>query len=101
MLLSNGTYSGINLTIKKSNVTLRGSGSTVVQGEISIGDWHPWDNHHKNPSIGNHTNITAGLNHGSTQITLASTSGFAVGALIVIDQLNDSNSSLEGERLLS
>ena len=92
--LNAGTYSG-NIAINKSGVTLRGAGptKTIINGNIEIGDWHVWDAMTTSPSSGNHVNWTAGLSQGSTNITVASASGYSVGQLIVLDQLNDANTS--------
>lgn len=95
VLLNAGTYSG-GLSLQRSDVTIRGSGAVTINGTIEIGDWHDWDNMHANPSSGNHVNWTGGLTQGSTNITVASTNGYSVGQLIVLDQLNDTNTTLAG-----
>lgn len=105
VFLNAGTY---NLTtgidIKRSNVTLRGSGadktSLISTGFTSCGGTPMPDlcvESTTNSWIGgpDHTaNWTAGYAPGSTQITLSSTSGIVAGSTVItLDQTNDSKDS--------
>lgn len=102
--LNAGTYSlsgGINFS-GKSNVTLRGAGpdQTILvfgtgasvgcetqQASMCIaGSSRAWVG---NP--GTVHNVTGGYTKGSTQITLDSVSGYQVGSLLIMDQLNDAS----------
>jgi hypothetical protein len=97
--LSAGSYnwSSGTLYIYNNGVTLRGAGtSTVISGTIEIGHWQYWNNMHSSPASGNHVNVTSGFEQGSSNLTVASTSGYSVGQLIILDQLNDNNTTLSG-----
>jgi hypothetical protein len=100
--LNAGTYTlTTGLTISgKSNVTLRGAGPDLTflvftgatgcmvgTTDICISDGvglYP-------PNPGHSANWTAGYAKGTTSITLSSTTGLAVGDILVLDQLDDSN----------
>lgn len=105
VFLNAGTYSLTGISFNgKSNVTLRGAGAdkTILQftGPASCGgavadadiclanmDWTFYPN-----NTNRHTaNWTAGYAKGTTTITLSSTAGLQVGQLMVLQQLNDSN----------
>jgi hypothetical protein len=91
VLLSAGTYNlSQDLKIYKSNVTLRGAGagSTIINGTVEIGSSDPWYKMSSNVPSGMHVGWTGGWSQGSTQITIANTTGYAVGQLILLDQLN-------------
>jgi hypothetical protein len=82
----------------RSNVTLRGAGANrtfLVFADVDScggyfasicvlgnGNWY-------GGSVDAVTNWTGGFAKGTTQITVASTTGFSVGAVAVLDQLND------------
>jgi hypothetical protein len=99
VLLNPGTYNTAGGTIRiPSNVTLRGSGPTrTIIAEtntpssgplipiIQFGTQssHPYG---PEPNSGTSTAITGGTAQGSTQITVASTSGISVGTLLVLSQ---------------
>jgi len=96
VLLSAGTYnlSG-TLQINRNGVVLRGSGpgATTLNfsgGYLYVGDQN-WYSDFATPSSAPRSNITGGLTQGSTSITLSSASGFVVGQLVMIDQLNDAD----------
>jgi concanavalin A-like lectin/glucanase superfamily protein len=102
VFLNAGTYTlstGINFG-GNSNVTLRGAGprqtvlrftgadpcggfaaSVCLKGTSSVGVW--------GVPAANIRNWTAGYAKGATQITLASTSGIAVGMILILDQIDD------------
>ena len=100
--LNAGTYnltSGIRFS-NKSNVTLRGAGADatflVFNGatnagglECSIG----FEGSRDSPIYGGGSsgNWTGGYAKGTTQITLSSVAGLSVGSILLLDQLNDSN----------
>jgi hypothetical protein len=100
--LAAGTYtlSG-GLTFRGiSNVTLRGAGPALTILKFTASD--PCGGLHANVCIrgwsgvwsgnvppGSIRNWTTGYSKGTTQITLDSTAGLTVGAVIVLDQLND------------
>ena len=100
--LNAGTYNlttGLTLS-GKSNVTLRGAGADqtflvfaastgcmVGGADICISDGaglYP-------PNPGHSASWTAGYSKGTTSITLSSTTGLSVGDVLVLDQLDDSN----------
>jgi hypothetical protein len=102
VFLNAGTYNltgGIDFS-GKSNVTLRGAGpdqTILVYGSGAsvgcetqsaniclAGSSRTWVG---NP--GTVHNVTGGYSQGSTQITLDSVSGYQVGSLLIMDQLND------------
>jgi len=95
VLLSAGTYritdGPINLT--KSNITLRGAGSS--QTKLVFSGFSGWayinmkGSGFYQPSPV--TNWTGGYSQGSTVLTVASSSGLSVGALVELDQKNDPN----------
>ena len=88
-----GTYNG-DLTITTHGVTVRGVGpTTIINGSITFGNWSVWGNMTDDPTTGNHVNWTNGLTQGSTDIKVASVSGYSVGQLIVLDQNNDTNTT--------
>jgi hypothetical protein len=97
VLLGPGSYSIGTMFITKNGVTLRGSGkgsTTLNVGDsVNVGTYNYWWNDFNSPANGNHVNWTAGLSQGSTNITVASTSGYSVGQLIFLDQLNNTNTS--------
>lgn len=99
--LNAGTYTlsgGINFN-NKSNVTIRGAGpnQTIInfsggadcigiEADICVGNSGYADP--ASPPFS--ANWTGGLAKGSTTVTLSSTSGLAVGQLLILDQLNES-----------
>lgn len=102
--LNAGTYNlsgGITFG-SRSNVTLRGAGpqQTILrftastgcgglQANICVhGSSTVWSG---NVPAGNIRNWTAGYAKGTTQITLSSTTGLAVGMVIILDQLEDTS----------
>ena len=103
--LNAGTYSlssGIDFD-NKSNVTLRGAGPDktflVFRSGASVGCFGQTanvciENNELNWAGGpaHSANWTAGYAKGTTQITLSSTSGLTAGSMLILDQLNDSNS---------
>jgi hypothetical protein len=85
-----GTYRIVTGLAIPSGVTLRGEGpgKTKVEGDatttkaiIQAGSWD------EDPSP--ETTLTSGFTRGSSSVVLASTTGFALGDFIIIDQLND------------
>jgi hypothetical protein len=102
VFLNAGDYIfGQGLTIAKSNVTLRGAGAnatfiTFTGGQSGVGLWTNLlvTNPARFPSSdspGTVANWTAGYTKGTTTITLSTVSGLTVGSLLVLDQLDDSN----------
>jgi hypothetical protein len=105
VLLGPGTFALANgLSLYKSNVTLRGSGplQTILQfnGNNPCGGYYAemcvvpttmyyYDNPIFQPGGTNEASWTAGYSQQSTQITLSNTSGLSVGAVIILDQAND------------
>ncbi len=100
VFLNAGTYNlstGIDFA-GHSNVTLRGAGpdKTLLVFSGSVGCWGPnadvcvrnadfnWTG-----GAAHSTTWTAGYAKGTTQITLGSTAGLAVGTVIILDQDND------------
>jgi hypothetical protein len=102
VFLSAGTYnlsSGIDFS-NKSGVTLRGAGAnqTFLVFTGAVGCFGQWSNiclrNGDNSWTGSpsHTaNWTGGYAKGTTQVTLSSTSGLAAGDVLILDQLNDSD----------
>src|SRR5205809_657701 len=102
VFLNAGTYSlssGITFS-GRSNVTLRGAGpdQTIVKftgadpcGGLSanVCIFAPSNVYPGNIPSSNIRNWTAGYTKGTTQITLDSTAGLPVGAVLVLDQLDD------------
>jgi Pectate lyase superfamily protein/Chitobiase/beta-hexosaminidase C-terminal domain len=95
VFLNAGTYQIGGIIVVPSNVTLRGasanltilnstgtSGSPTIQQGAAVNSI---------PAIAGQTAITGGLTAGSTSITVASATGFSVGELLLITQLNDSS----------
>lgn len=84
-----------NTFCNRSNVVFRGAGPTLTKLTLTAGhDWFLGQNGQSGlgsvyPSaIFTATNWTGGLTQGSTVLTLASTTGIAVGQNIVLDQHN-------------
>lgn len=102
--LSAGSYNlgGNRINILNNYVTLRGAGAgaTILTNtdrpSVSIGDWQWWNDETANPTDGTHVNWTSGYAQGATSITVASTTGYQVGMIIVLDQLNDSDTDAGG-----
>jgi len=108
VFLNAGTYSvgspGIIFN-DKNNVTLRGAGAdrTFINftggnncgglgGDVCFINGHAnWSG-----SPGNVANWTAGYAKGSTSITLSNTTNLRPGSMIILDQLNDSNTDNRG-----
>ena len=102
VFLNAGTYnlsSGLNIQ-NKSNITLRGAGPDrtllVFSGSVNCSGMNGnicirnnEVNYTGNPT--HLANWTGGYAKGSTQITLSSTTGLAVGSNIILDQLNDAD----------
>jgi hypothetical protein len=89
--LAAGTFTLGSSIEMKSGVVLRGAGAGVTilnftgsAGNGLISFLGPF----QDPGIVV-ANVTGGLSQGSSTLTLASTSGFAVGDLVCLDQLND------------
>ena len=107
VFLNAGTYnlsSGIDFA-NKSDVTLRGAGPDKTflvfeDGTACFGLWSDVCFRNDVNSWGgspSHTaNWTAGYAKGTTQITLDSTTGLQPGTLLMLDQLNDSNTDTGG-----
>jgi len=85
-----GTYRIVTGLAIPSGVVLRGAGpgSTRIEGDatttkaiIQAGSWD------EDPSP--EAAVTAGTERGSSSLTLAATTGFALGDVIIVDQLND------------
>jgi hypothetical protein len=107
VFLNAGTYnlsSGIDFA-GNSNVTLRGAGP--AQTTLNFTNGVPcggmggdvcFENTQLNntDAPGNTANWTAGFAKGSTQITLSNTTNLKVGTVLILDQLNDSNSDTGG-----
>jgi len=99
--LNAGTYTlGAGLSITKSNVTLRGAGPDQTQLRFTgstncfVGDANVCvvsGNGLYPPNPQNTAAWTGGYAPGTTTITLSSTTNLAVGHVLVLDQLNDSN----------
>ena len=91
VLLGAGTFllSASGLTVPGGCV-LRGSGasSTILNSMLSSSPPVTLGNG-PGPNFNNAVSITAGATAGSTSITVSSASGFAVGDLVTISQLND------------
>ena len=92
VFLPAGTYrlnTGLSIPASNPGITVRGSGyETIVQpfgtaNFVWIGNDDGWGN----PSTGNQ--VTAGLQKGSTQVTIATTSAFTVGKMIQFSMAND------------
>jgi len=110
VLLNPGTYNTAGGTIQiPSNVTLRGSGPTqTIIAEtgpiptsgtgipvVAFGTTSSWPFGTESNS-GTSTVITGGTAQGSTQITVASTSGISVGKLLTLTQTNLSYMTIAG-----
>src|SRR5713101_3642375 len=99
--LNAGTYTISTIMISKSNVTLRGAGPdqtflifTTPSGGCVVGgtDICIMDGSGLYPLPPGHSaNWTAGYAKGTTSVTLDNTTGLAVGDILVLDQLDDSN----------
>ena len=103
--LSAGIYDlgGNTLNVFGNGVTLRGTGTGTTHitntghPSVQIGNWQWWNNETiVNPSSGNHVNWTSGYTQGTNIITIANTTGYFVGGIIVVDQLNDSDTAASG-----
>jgi hypothetical protein len=110
--LNAGTYTLTNgiLFSSKSNVVLRGAGpeATILRftggactpqgGDVCItGNGYWTGSAQVQPGGPNATAWTAGYAKGTTQITVGSTSGLAVGQMIVLDQANDTTDPGPGQ----
>lgn len=95
--LGPGTYSLATGLVLKGNVTLRGAGADKtlltmhgtdscrgLRASICLAGTGTWWGDNLTP-----VNWTTGYTKGTTQITVASTSGLAVGTILVLDQLDD------------
>lgn len=98
--LAAGTYNLTGKITGKSGVVLRGAGTnattlipnhTSYGGAFHIGDSYIYQGQNGNYNGGNSVNWTAGYTQGTTNITLASTTGLTVGNILILDQLNDTN----------
>lgn len=103
--LAEGTYTITSQTLLiPSFVTLRGSGTnTFITGNggqpVAIAPWNgwkAWEQETTNGPAAAHTNWIAGFTKGTTQITLTNADAFEVGQLIMLDTLNDTNTSVYG-----
>lgn len=103
--LSAGSYNlgGNSINIENNGVTLRGAGpaqthlTNTGHPSVQIGNWQWWNTETiDNPSAGNHVNWTSGYTQGLTNITIANASGYSVGQIIVLDQLNDADTDAAG-----
>jgi hypothetical protein len=102
VVLSPGVYNldaGIDFH-NKSDVTLRGAGAdqTFLVFTGGVACWGQWSNiclgNGESSWTGNPShsaNWTEGYSKGTTEITLSSTSGLQVGAVLILDQLNDTS----------
>ncbi len=100
VFLNAGTYnlsSGISF-IGKNNVTLRGAGADqtklVFSGNVNCRGFGSSiclasSNNPGMPSPNNSANWTAGYTKGTTTLTFSSTSGMAVGNVLILDQADD------------
>jgi hypothetical protein len=92
VLLAPGTYrtKGI-ISLGRSNVTLRGSGPGTVINHRTASDWaaisigNTTDDYSTTPVI----EVVGGAPKGAAQIVVADASGFNVGDILQIDQLED------------
>jgi len=89
--LNAGTFNISSPINVKSGVTLRGAGmgSTIIKGISGMSGAYVIG-FNAGSSLGSSIDITAGSSKGSSTITTASTHGWKVGDIILIDQLNDS-----------
>ena len=102
VFLNAGTYNNITgLSITRSNVTLRGAGADKTKLSFS-GNVFPnitpgasiavWSGEQNDGFAPRHTAAwTAGYAKGTTLVTLSSTTGLAVGGLLVLDQQDSSD----------
>jgi hypothetical protein len=99
VLLNPGTYNTAGSTIRiPSNVTLRGSGPTktiIAETNVPSSGFIPVIQFGTQSSFpfgpepsSSNTAITGGTSQGSTQITVASTSGISVGTLLTLTQVD-------------
>ncbi len=100
VFLNAGTYNLNGGITGKSNVTLRGAGAhqtkLIFTGGVSNCLYEAsicvqGGNGNYGPNPDHSANWTGGYTKGTTSITLSSTSGLAVGDLLILDQLSDSN----------
>jgi hypothetical protein len=108
VLLTSGTFTFDDaLVINKSGVTLRGAGTNTVlnftSGYLMLGDYNPWNTMDNSGSgsaaaqtAAHHVAITGGLTQGSTNLSISDATGYSVGNLILIDQDNDTNTTIVG-----
>jgi hypothetical protein len=99
--LNAGTFNlSTGITFSKSNVTLRGAGpdltflvftgaTSCMVGSTDICVSNGSGMYPPNP--GHTADWTAGYSKGTTSVTLSNTTGLAVGDVLVLDQLDDSN----------
>ena len=89
--LNAGTFNISSPINVKSGVTLRGAGmgATIIKGISGMSGAYVIG-FNAGSSLGSSIDITAGSSKGSSTITTASTHGWKVGDIILIDQLNDS-----------
>jgi hypothetical protein len=89
VLLPKGTYRVVNGLQILKGIVLRGEGpdKTRIEGDatptkaiVQVGTWD------ETPFV---APLTAGLEKGAKRLTVGDTSGFAVGAVVILDELND------------
>jgi hypothetical protein len=91
VLLGPGTFLLNSALSIPSNCVLRGSGTeSTILNSRATGSYAIHFGSDTSPSTGTSTSITAGATQGSTSITVSSTSGYAVGQLMFVNQTNPS-----------
>lgn len=93
--LEPGTYDVTGVVIP-NGVTLRGGGTnTVINAATGASDSSPIffgeRSHNGWPEFPTTTSVSSGSTDGSVSIVVASASGFAVGGMFLINELNDTN----------
>jgi hypothetical protein len=97
VLLGPGTFLLNSALSIPSNCVLRGSGTeSTILNSRATGSYAIHFGSDTSPSTGTSTSITAGATQGSTSITVSSTSGYAVGQLMFVNQTNPSFVTTEG-----
>lgn len=88
--LNAGTFTVSSPITVKSGITLRGAGmgTTIIKGASGMSGAYVIG-FNAGSSLGTSLSISAGLAKGSTTITTSSPHGWSVGAIILIDQLNN------------
>ena len=91
VILNSGTFNVSSSITVKSNITLRGAGMgvTIIKGKAGMTGAYVVGIKSSSSSLGTAASITGGLAKGSTSISTSSAHGWAVGDIILIDQLNE------------